>query len=161
MDHAARTVIPDDALLDRTIDVFLPDDELIVREATSVERLAYMRTQAAEALGISRSTFDRRVLPLLETVEMPWGTRLVPVDELARLIAEQRRPAQERSRATALGRPPAIAANVARRIRAEHASGKSLRQIVRGLNADGIPTAHGGAHWWASTVAAVIRRSGS
>jgi len=36
MDHAARTMIPDDALLDRTIDVFLPDDELIVREATRV-----------------------------------------------------------------------------------------------------------------------------
>ena len=42
-------------------------------QATRVERLAYTRTQAAEALGISRSTFNRRVLPLVETVEMPWG----------------------------------------------------------------------------------------
>jgi hypothetical protein len=63
---------------------------VIVREAVRVERLAYTRTQAAEALGISRSTFDRRVLPLLETVEMPWGTRLVPIDELERLVAERR-----------------------------------------------------------------------
>src|SRR4051812_21634818 len=66
----------------------------VVREAPRVGRLAYTRTQAAQALGISRSTFDRRVLPLMETIEMPWGTRLVPVDELERLLAEQRRPAR-------------------------------------------------------------------
>jgi transposase-like protein len=54
----------------------------IVREAKRVERLAYTRTQAAEALGISRSTFNRRILPLVETVEMPWGARLIPVNEL-------------------------------------------------------------------------------
>jgi predicted DNA-binding protein (UPF0251 family) len=55
-----------------------------------VERLAYTRTQAAEALGVSRSTFDRRVLPLRETIDMPWGTRLIPIDELERLVAEHR-----------------------------------------------------------------------
>jgi hypothetical protein len=55
----------------------------VVREATGVERLAYTRTQAAAALGVSRSTFDRRVLPLLETIEMPWGTKLIPVDDPA------------------------------------------------------------------------------
>ncbi len=48
------------------------------REATRVERLAYTRTQAAEALGVSRSTFIRRVLPYVETVEMPWGAKLIP-----------------------------------------------------------------------------------
>ena len=58
---------------------------VVVREAARVERLAYTRTQAAEALGISRSTFNRRVLPLIDTVAMPWGTRLIPVDELQRL----------------------------------------------------------------------------
>jgi hypothetical protein len=41
-----------------------------------VEWLAYMRTQAAEALGISRSTFNRRVLPYVETLDMPWGRPL-------------------------------------------------------------------------------------
>jgi hypothetical protein len=46
------------------------------QEATQVERLTYTRTQAAEALGVSR--FNRRVLPLIETVEMPWGTRMIP-----------------------------------------------------------------------------------
>jgi hypothetical protein len=46
---------------------------VVVRETTRVERLAYTRTQAADALGISRSSFDRRVLPFVETVEMPLG----------------------------------------------------------------------------------------
>ena len=31
------------------------------------------RTQAAQALGVSRSTFNRRVLPIIETVERPRG----------------------------------------------------------------------------------------
>jgi hypothetical protein len=73
----------------------------IVREATRVERLAYTRTQAAEALGVSRSTFNRRVLPYIATIETPWGGRLIPADELERLAADWRRPRAARE---ALGR---------------------------------------------------------
>jgi len=130
------------------------------REATRIERLAYTRTQAAEALGVSRSTFDRRILPLIETVEMPWGTKLIPVDELQRLLAEQRHPARTREQPRARpGRRATIAPSIVARIRAEQAAGRSLGQIARGLNNDQIPTAHGGAHWWPSTVRAVLRRS--
>jgi hypothetical protein len=64
----------------------------VVREATHVERLAYTRTQAAHALGIGRSTFTSRVLPYIETVESPWGTKLIPADELERVLANWRRP---------------------------------------------------------------------
>ena len=64
-----------------------------VRQAETVERLAYTRTQAADALGVSRATFIRRVLPLVETIDMPWGTRLIPVDELERVLDERRRQA--------------------------------------------------------------------
>ena len=125
-----------------------------------VERLAYTRTQAAEALGVSRSTFNRRILPLVETVEMPWGTKLIPVDELQRLIAERRRPARTREQPAARpGRRAAIAPSIVGRIRAEHLAGRSLGEIARGLNADRVPTAHGGAQWWPSTVRAVLRRS--
>jgi hypothetical protein len=131
---------------------------VIVREAVRVERLAYTRTQAAEALGISRSTFDRRVLPLLETVEMPWGTRLVPIDELERLVAERRRAAPKPSRPATSGRPTALAAPIVERIQAEHANGKTLAEIARRLNAEEVPTAHGGAQWWPSTVRAVLGR---
>ena len=45
------------------------------------------------------------------------------------------------------------------RIRAKHATGKSLRRIGAELNADGTPTAHGGRQWWPSTVRAVIVRA--
>jgi hypothetical protein len=132
----------------------------IVHEATRVERLAYTRTQAAEALGVSRSTFNRRVLPLIETVVMPWGTRLIPVDELQRLLAEQRQPARARAQPGAKpGRPAAVSTAIVDQIRAEHAAGNSLGQIARKLTADEVPTAHGGARWWPSTVRAVLRRS--
>jgi recombinase len=131
----------------------------IVREASRVERLAYTRVQAAEALGISRSTFNRRVLPLIETIEMPWGMRMVPVDELHRLLAEKRRPAQKQEQPMATGRPRALAPEIARRIRTERAAGRSLGEIARELNATETPTAHGGAQWWPSTVRAVLNRA--
>jgi hypothetical protein len=126
---------------------------VIVRAATGLERLAYSRTQAAEALGISRSTFNRRVLPFIETVEMPWGVKLVPTDELERLIAERRRPPRERTRPSRpTGRPAALAPDTVKRIRAERAAGKTLAQIAYELNSSGTPTAQGGRQWWPSTV---------
>lgn len=131
---------------------------MAVRRATDVERLAYTRTQAAEALGVSRSTFDRRVLPLLETLDMPWGPRLVPVDALERFVKERRRPARGRARTAPPGRPTAVADALVRNIQTEHAGGKSLRQIARDLNASHTPTAHGGAQWWPSTVRAILIR---
>ena len=133
--------------------------QAIVREATRAERLAYTRAQAAEALGISRSTFTRRVLPLLETIEMPWGARLVPVDELQRLLTEQRKPPRGRVQPASPGRPIALPAEVVNHIRAERAAGKSLRQIARDLNLSATPTAHGGTQWWPSTVRAVVLRA--
>lgn len=131
----------------------------VVRHPTQVERLAYTRTQAAEALGVSRSTFSRRVLPLLETIDMPWGTKLVPVDELERFVKERRRPARGRAQTASPGRPTVVPDELVLHIRAEHAKGKSLRHIARDLNANQTPTAHGGAQWWPSTVRAVLVRS--
>jgi len=105
---------------------------LAVREASSVERLAYTRTQAAETLGVSRTTFDRRVLPLLETVVMPWGTRLIPADELHRLLAQQRRAAHESSRAPTLGMAPVLPAQLVTRIRADRAAGRRASRESHG-----------------------------
>jgi hypothetical protein len=131
----------------------------ITQEATRVERLVYTRTQAAEAVGISRSTFNRRVMPIIETVEMPWGTRLIPADELERLIAERRQPAGGHTPTPARpGRPAALSPELVERIRAERDAGQSLAQIARELNAAATPTAHGGARWWPSTVRAVLDR---
>jgi Recombinase/Bacterial regulatory protein, Fis family len=125
--------------------------------ASCVERLAYTRSQAAEALGISRSTL-RRLLPYIETIELPWGSELIPVDELERLVDERRRAPQPRDPGTR-GRPPMVSPEVVERIRAECAAGKSLRRIAADLNTDGTPTAHGGQRWWPSTVRAVLVRS--
>jgi Recombinase/Bacterial regulatory protein, Fis family len=132
----------------------------LVRPAPRVERLAYTRSQAAEALGISRSTFIRRVLPYVETIEMPWGARLIPVDELERLLAERRRPAKPRPAPARLGRPRGLPENVVERVEAAHIAGRSLGEIARELNADSVPTAQGGRQWWPSTVRAVLNRVG-
>jgi Recombinase/Bacterial regulatory protein, Fis family len=134
-----------------------PSVHVVVREASSVERLAYTRSQAAEALGISRSTL-RRLLPYLETIEMPWGGTLIPVEELERLVAERRRAARARPEPGRRGRPRMVPAAVVERVRAEREAGKSLRQIAADLNADAMPTIHGGTRWWASTVRSILIR---
>jgi hypothetical protein len=64
----------------------------------------------------------------------------VPVDELERLVAESRRPVRPRAPT-------------------EHDAGQSLSQIARGLSADRVPRAHGGARWWPSTVRSVLNRA--
>lgn len=136
------------------------DVRVVVREATHVERLAYTRRQAAEALGISISTFNRRILPFIETLQMDWGTRLIPVYELERLLAERRQKAQAEPKPPARpGRKRGLPREVVARIRDEHASGKSFGDIARGLDADGVGTSQGGRQWWPSTVRAVLARS--
>ncbi len=129
-----------------------------MRQAAHVERLAYSRSQAAQALGISLSTL-RRLLPYIETIEMPWGTSLIPADELERVAAERRRTVRPRLEPATRGRKPAVPPEIAKRIHHERFAGKSLRQIADDLNAERVPTAHGGDRWWPSTVRAVLQRA--
>ncbi|MGZ4380866.1 MAG: recombinase family protein [Gaiellaceae bacterium] len=131
----------------------------VVRQAPRVKRLAYTRTQAAQALGISTSTFERRILPFIETVQMDWGKRFIPVDELERFLAARRQPARaELRRPVPPGRKPGLPVEVVARIRKERAQGKSLRRIAEGLNTDQVRTSQGGRQWWPSTVRAVLVR---
>ena len=133
---------------------------VVVREATHVERLAYTRPQAAQVLGVSRSTFNRRVLPYIETLQMDCGTRLIPVDELERFVAERRQQARAgHQRPARLGRKASLPPEVVARIRGERAKGKSLGEIARELNADRVGTSQGGRQWWPSTVRSVLVRS--
>jgi len=76
-----------------------------------------------------------------------------------RCIGERTRVAlaAKREAGVRLGRPQTLTADVVRRIVTDRAAGLSLRAIGAGLTADGIPTAHGGAVWQASTVRAVLR----
>jgi hypothetical protein len=126
-----------------------------------VVRLAYTRKQAAEALGVSLATLDRRVIPAIESVRTEWGSRLIPVAELERYVAERREEARRAHRLPARpGRRPGLPPAVVRRIRSEHTNGESLGEIARKLNAEGVPTSQGGRRWWPSTVRAVLVRSG-
>ncbi|MGH3133800.1 MAG: recombinase family protein [Gaiellaceae bacterium] len=129
------------------------------REVRKVERLAYTRRQAAEALGVSISTIDRRVVPVIETVKLPGGQRLIPVDELERFLRNHREPGRGRPPRRPAGRPPTLPLHVVERIRLEYARGRGLSEIARALTAEGVSTAHGGRTWWPSTVRAVLLRS--
>ena len=128
----------------------------LLHEVAAVERLAYSRRHASEALGLSISTIDRHVVPAIDTVKTPSGQLLIPVGELERFLRahrDQAGPATTRRRA---GRPSALPDAIVDGVRLEHAQGRSLGEIARRLTADGIPTAHGGRRWWPSTVRAVL-----
>lgn len=56
-----------------------------------------------------------------------------------------------------LGRPRALPEQVARSIVREHEAGKSYSAIARNLNEEGIPTAHGGAKWYPTTVRKIVQ----
>jgi len=134
------------------------EPQAVVRKADIVVRLAYTPTQAAQALGVSRSSLYR-FLPYIETIETPSGNPLIPVDELERLAAERRQAALARQPGTPPGRKPSVPPRVLARIRVARTGGRSYRQIAADLNASGTPTAHGGRQWWPSTVRAILRRA--
>src|SRR4051812_48774987 len=56
-----------------------------------------------------------------------------------------------------LGRARSLPAAVTARVVPERASGMTMAAIADGLIADSVPTARGGARWYPSTVAAVLR----
>jgi DNA invertase Pin-like site-specific DNA recombinase len=80
-----------------------------------------------------------------------------------RLIGERQKDVHAQRKANGVtwgvdaGQQPLIPADIAERITAERAAGTSLRAIAAGLNDDGIPTAKGGANWYASTVSHVLK----
>jgi hypothetical protein len=136
-----------------------PVRRLELYEASRVERLAYSRKQAAEALGVSIATIDRRVVPAIDTVKTPWGQRLIPVDELERFLHQHTESGHPAAPHRPSGRPALLPESLVDRIRLEYARGRSLGEIAEGLTANGVPTAHGGRRWWPSTVRAILIRA--
>jgi DNA invertase Pin-like site-specific DNA recombinase len=78
-----------------------------------------------------------------------------------RLISQRTREALAVKKASGvrLGRPPVLSTSVVRRIQRQRARGDSLRRIADDLNAAGVPTAQGGAQWYAATVRQVLLRT--
>ena len=105
--------------------------------ADRVERLAYSRKQATEALGVSLATLDRRVVPMIATVATEWGGRLIPVSELERYLAERTQPPRTRPNPRARsGRKPSAPPEIVERVRRERAHGMTLAEIARRLNTE-------------------------
>jgi len=128
--------------------------------ADRVERLAYTRKQAAEALGVSLATLDRRVVPVIATVATEWGGRLIPVSELERYLAERTQPPRTRPNPRARsGRKPSAPPEIVERIRRERAHGMTLAEIARRLNTEGVQTSQSGRQWWPSTVRSILNAS--
>lgn len=75
-----------------------------------------------------------------------------------RLIGDRTRAgmAQRRAEGKHMGRRPELPLTVRTQIQAMRKSGLSLRAIAEQLRAEGVPTAHGGKTWHASTVKAVL-----
>jgi DNA invertase Pin-like site-specific DNA recombinase len=71
-----------------------------------------------------------------------------------RLIGQRTRDALAAKRASGvvLGRPRTLDTALRERIISERAAGRSLREIAEALTTERVPTAQGGARWYASTV---------
>lgn len=74
-----------------------------------------------------------------------------------KLIGQRTRDALavKRAQGVRLGRPSTLPREVVARIVVEHQGGVSWSAIARGLNADTVPTAQGGARWYPATVRTV------
>jgi DNA invertase Pin-like site-specific DNA recombinase len=78
-----------------------------------------------------------------------------------RLIGQRTKEALAAKKASGvrLGRPPNVPQRVVRRIQRQRARGDSFRKIAEDLNEASVPTAQGGAQWYAATVRHVLLRT--
>jgi DNA invertase Pin-like site-specific DNA recombinase len=78
-----------------------------------------------------------------------------------RLISQRTKEALavKKAQGVRLGRPPTMPQAVVKRIQRQRARGDSLRKIADDLNRSEVPTAQGGAQWYAATVRHVLLRT--
>lgn len=129
-----------------------------------LDRLSRSVADFAHLLDLSkRQGWTVAVLDADVDTSTPSGEFLVNVLASAaqyerRIIGARTRDAlaQRRREGVRLGRPSVLTSEVVARIVHERNTGASLRTIAAALTAEGIPTAHGGATWYASTVRKVL-----
>lgn len=100
-------------------------------------------------LGVDLSTPNGEFLAGMMAVMAQWERRIIGQRTKDAL-------AVARARGVRLGRPPAVPPALVARIRRARKGGASLSAIARRLNDEGVPTAHGGARWYPSTIRALL-----
>ena len=128
-------------------------------------RLDRLGRDAVDVLNLTKST-EVALVDFPADLTTPAGrmvlTVLAGAAELERgLISERTRAAmaEAKRRGVHCGRARVMPDEVRTRILEAHAAGRSLNAIARDLNADEVPTAHGGARWYAGTVRRVVLAS--
>jgi len=91
--------------------------------------------------------------------EMVAGVLAVLAQWERRMISERTKAALavKRSQGVRIGAEPRITGELARWIRARRRRGATLQAICDRLNADGVPTANGGAFWRPTSLRTVLR----
>lgn len=100
-------------------------------------------------LGIDLSTAAGEFMAAVMASAAQWERRIIGQRTKDAL-------AVKRASGVRLGRPQILPGDVVARITAAHRAGAGWSDIARRLNDDQIPTAHGGARWYPSTVRAVV-----
>lgn len=96
-------------------------------------------------LGVDTTTADGELMAHVVATFAQYERRLIGQRTKVAL-------AEKKAQGVQLGRPVLMPADVVARIVTDHDGGQGWTAIARDLNAEGIPTAHGGARWYPSTV---------
>ena len=103
-------------------------------------------------LGVDTTTPGGELVATLMASVAQWERRVIGERTKAGM-------AERKRQGVHCGRARSLPVTVVERIVAAKETGASLSAIARDLNAENIPTAHGGSQWHASTVRAVLASS--